>query len=164
MIANTTPTGSGELTVDVNAFVAYLRESNSYIPEQIILSHVGTYANGIAFYDITSQRGLERMVGEINGYTFVIDNPVLYFFVFETSSIVRLSRDLVELLSPEEFSDLHRRSQSEFHRIQNSDEFQRIQGGWSVEQWQRLQAGETIDEVLGRDTSFRGYMRDRLFG
>jgi len=160
----TMPRGSDELTVDVNAFVAHLRASGSYVPEQIILSPVGTYANGIAFYDITSQRIFERMWGEINGYTFVIDNPLLYFYAFETATIVSLSHELLELLSPEEFSDLHRRSQSEFHRIQNSDEFQRVQGGWSVEQWQRLQNGETVDEVLGRDTSFSGYMRDRLFG
>jgi hypothetical protein len=158
------PRGSDELTVDVNAFVAHLRASDSYVPEQIILSHVGTYTNGIAFYDITSRRGLMREQDEINGYTFVIDNPLLYFYAFETSTFVSLSHELLELLSPEEFSDLHRRSQSEFHRIQNSDEFQRVRGGWSIEQWQRLQAGETVDEVLGRDTSFRGYMRDRLFG
>ncbi|MCL1866017.1 MAG: hypothetical protein FWF82_01245 [Oscillospiraceae bacterium] len=135
----TVPNDNDAFTVDKEKFIEYLTANRTYIPEEIILSPVETYSKGIAFYDLTSQRGLERMWTNIGGYKFTIDNPLLYFYVFETSEFLGITGnidwiDWTEFLSDDELKDLAQKADSEFFRIRETDEFKRVHGGWSVEQ------------------------------
>jgi hypothetical protein len=119
-------------TMSISVFAEYLRATNSYVPEEIILSHVGAYGSIIVFFDVTGTGIFERSWVEVGGYTFIVDNPLMYLYDFETSDFVTILQ-LYEMLSPEEFSDFYFKSMNEYNRIYNSDEFQRVvQGGGRV--------------------------------
>ena len=126
-----------------------------YTPKELILSHVETYKKCVVFYDVTSKRIFERFWFEINGHTLNIDNPLLYFYIFETNTFIPISQlshhNLQELFTPEELSDFAEKAAREFARIERSEEFWRVKGGYTIEEWEAYPEWRRIREAFLAD-------------
>jgi hypothetical protein len=80
------------------------------------------YANGFAFYNVYPLRSVfDNENHLISGFPFIISNPVMFFYVYETSAFVSFNvgfeRKILDLLSTDELRNLSERSTHMFNLI-----------------------------------------------